>query len=47
MKFQFARLAGTTMVFKHLLAMKDGTAQYVWYYEGMRAGSDAAQKRRA
>jgi hypothetical protein len=48
MKYQVARLAGATMVFKHLLAMKDnGATQYVWYYGGMRAAPEAAQRLRA
>jgi DNA-binding transcriptional regulator YiaG len=44
MKYQVARLAGATMVFQHLLAMKDNAAQYVWFYQGMRAAPEVVQR---
>jgi len=48
MKYKVARLAGATMVFRHLLAFKEGgPAQFVWYYEGMREAPAVIQELRA
>jgi DNA-binding transcriptional regulator YiaG len=43
MKFRTLRPAGDgMMMFRRLLAMKDGGAQYVWLYEGTRITSESA-----
>jgi transcriptional regulator with XRE-family HTH domain len=47
MKFQVARLAGAAMMFRHVLAVKDGVAQKIWYYEGLRAAPEVTKRLKA
>jgi DNA-binding transcriptional regulator YiaG len=47
MKYRVARLAGATMVFRHVLAVTDNTAQFIWFYEGMRAAPEVTERLKA